>query len=99
MIFVAFDDTLASQLADLSRQTASIDLKIVCKLLSVKRNIKAVFGIFLGFNAQISHQLFTGRSFGSYFYFLVKIYRFAGKLFHQIVYKPLMKSAVVGASV
>ena len=40
MIFIAINDAFPLQLSDLGRKSASLDLKVICKLLAVKRYIK-----------------------------------------------------------
>ena len=53
MILFAFDNPLASQLAYLGRETASVNLDIIGKLLTVKGYIKAAASAVLSLKGEI----------------------------------------------
>ena len=99
MIFLIVDDSFFFQFADLGRESASLDLKIVCKLLTVKGYIKAVTVAFFCLQRKIRQKLFVRGALGGDLYALMKHYSFCGKVLHKIEDELLMKAAVVGTGV
>ena len=61
MIFITVKQSFFFQTADLSRKAASVYLKIIRKLLTVKWNIKAHDVLFLGYDRQIGQTGLTVR--------------------------------------
>ena len=85
-----------SQLADLRRQTASVNLKKICKFLPVIGNGKAAT-MLLRLYQQIGHQFFSCGTPGYDFNFLIQKHIFCGDFFHQIKNHSAMKFANVAA--
>ena len=64
MIFLVLKNAFLLHFADLGGQTATLNLKIIGKLLTVKGDVKAVAVCFFGLQHQIGHQLFAGGALG-----------------------------------
>ena len=58
-VFSVVDDTLAFELSDFCRESAALDLEVVCKLLAVKRDVKGGLAALLCHNRKIGEQLFA----------------------------------------
>ena len=81
------------------RAAASVDLKVVGKLLTVKGNVKAVAVRFFGLYGQVRKQLFSGCALGGHLRTLVEGDRLFGKVPHEIEDQLPMKGTAVFAGV
>ena len=72
MVFGVVDKTIFFHFADLGGETASLDLKIIGKLLTVKGDIKAAAVMLFCFRRKIGQQFFSGGTLGRNFDALMK---------------------------
>ncbi len=99
MLFVGVYDAFFFQLTNFGGKPASLYLKVIRKLLTVKGDFKTPAICLVGTKHKVSHKLFAGASFGGYLDFLMKHYVFHRKGFHKVENKLLVKAAVIGAGV
>ena len=78
MLFMAFDNAFFFEFADLDRKTATLNFKIVGKLLAIVGNLKAVTVFLFGFLRKIGQKLVTCAALGDHLDLLVKTDGFVG---------------------
>ena len=92
-IFNVLDDSLSAELAYFGGESASIDLKVIGELLSVKWDLKRFRSRFARLNIQISEQLFPRRAVGGDLDALMEGDRLLRKILHYVIYYLLMEKA------
>ena len=96
-VFLAFDDFLFAQFADLCGQTAAVDFQIVRQLLPVVGDRELAAAVDFGLVLKIRHQLLPGASPGSDLDLLVENQIFVRYETKQIIDNPAVEGAGTGA--
>ena len=73
MIFMALQDTLLAELADLSGHSTALHLQVISQRLPVEGNSKAIRTMIFCLPHQIGHQLFPGSTLARNFDLLAQL--------------------------
>ena len=84
MVLVIIEETILFHLSKLQRQSATLNAKIIRKLLPGKRNVKFVFSESLCFCGKVGHDLCPRGTLSHMREFFVKPQIFLGKFTEKI---------------